>query len=86
LPTSAIVVPASEFDDRAGFGITSNLEIGAFEMMDPAIDAIDHGIGLARQFVVQAAFDQATENGWTCNGFVPVTDLIMLPWLQMRVG
>jgi hypothetical protein len=23
---------------------------------------------------------------WTCNGFVPVTDLIMLPWLQMRVG
>ena len=23
---------------------------------------------------------------WTCNGFVPVTDLIMPPWLRMRAG
>jgi hypothetical protein len=24
--------------------------------------------------------------GWTCNGFVPVTYLIMPPWLRTRVG
>jgi hypothetical protein len=23
---------------------------------------------------------------WTCNGFVPVTYLIMPPWLRMRAG
>jgi hypothetical protein len=23
---------------------------------------------------------------WTCNGFVPVTYLIMPPWLRTRVG
>ena len=23
---------------------------------------------------------------WTCNGFAPVTYLIMPPWLRMRVG
>ena len=23
---------------------------------------------------------------WTCNGFVPVTHLIMPPWLQTRAG
>jgi uncharacterized protein RhaS with RHS repeats len=23
---------------------------------------------------------------WTCNGFVPVTYLIMLPWPRMRAG
>ncbi len=26
------------------------------------------------------------ESGWTCNGFAPVTYLIMPPWLQTRMG
>ena len=26
------------------------------------------------------------ENYWTCNGFAPVTYLIMPPWLRTRVG
>ncbi len=26
------------------------------------------------------------EEEWTCTGFVPVTDLIMPPWLRMRAG
>lgn len=25
-------------------------------------------------------------NDWTCNGFVPVTYLIMPPWLRTRAG
>src|SRR3546814_7950220 len=32
-------------------------------MMGPAIDAIDHGIGSPLQLVVEAAFDQAADDG-----------------------
>ena len=28
----------------------------------------------------------ALSKDWTCNGFVPVTYLIMPPWLRMRAG
>ncbi len=35
-------------------------------MMDPAIGAVDHGIGLSRQFIVQAALDQAPDDRFAC--------------------
>ena len=30
--------------------------------------------------------DTGQTSTWTCNGFVPVTYLIMPPWLRMRGG
>ncbi|MEQ1548835.1 MAG: oligosaccharide flippase family protein [Chakrabartia sp.] len=41
------------------------------------------------QILGQAAYAELARlvaRGWTCNGFVPVTYLIMLPWPRMRAG
>ena len=36
--------------------------------------------------VVSMPAIEAVQRRWTCNGFVPVTYLIMPPWLRTRVG
>ncbi|WP_241234003.1 type IV toxin-antitoxin system AbiEi family antitoxin domain-containing protein, partial [Sphingomonas koreensis] len=49
-------------------------------------------LGLAEQSTTEgyplttATPERATLELWTCNGFAPVTYLIMPPWLQTRVG
>ena len=37
------------------------------------------------RLAVRAAY-RSREVNWTCNGFVPVPDLTMPPWLRMRAG
>jgi len=41
-----------------------------------------------KRFDVLEIMDAAVARGstWTCNGFVPVTYLIMPPWLRRRAG
>ncbi|MDQ2763157.1 MAG: hypothetical protein M3Y22_06590, partial [Pseudomonadota bacterium] len=56
----------------------------------------DRGLGLAFLDVgevvedQQAIFVELLDGGgqaqWTCNGFAPVTYLIMPPWLRTRAG
>jgi CRP/FNR family transcriptional regulator len=50
-----------------------------------AVRAIFEGDVATYKLLVAPELMNARRN-WTCNGFVPVTDLTMPPWLRMRAG
>ncbi|WP_162472460.1 hypothetical protein [Sphingobium sp. Ant17] len=52
------------------------------------LKAIDEIVGVfPRVAVIEGEGLEAGEaDDWTCNGFVPVTYLIMPPWLRTRAG
>lgn len=70
-----------------------------FALQENVAQAITAAIGSALGIAMQTpkiqgmtqskqAYDlfQQGRSLWTCNGFVPVTYLITLPWLRMRAG
>ena len=57
------VVELAQLDDRSGRAVAGRVEIGKLDVMDAAVDAVDHGIGGALQFVVEAAVKEAADNG-----------------------
>ena len=54
--------------------------------VDPQLTLLRQGVGQAQLAEEGVAVAHLSVEGWTCNGFVPVTYLIMPPWLQTRVG
>ena len=61
---AAPVGPDATLNDPAGRGIAAHVDVGKLEMMDPAIGTIDHGIGFAGEFVVEAALHQSPDDGF----------------------
>jgi putative transposase len=57
-----------------------------------SMDFLPHQLFDGRKIRVLSIVDNLTllspalDAQWTCTGFVPVTDLIMPPWLRMRAG
>src|SRR5690606_1787606 len=50
-------------DDGAGCAVTGGIEIGKPDVMGSPIDAIDHGIGSAFEFIIEPARDQPADDG-----------------------
>jgi len=57
LLAAAPVSPGAELDNCTRGSITGHVDVGEFAMMDPAIHAVDYGIGLTGQLIVQATLD-----------------------------
>src|SRR3546814_11044677 len=57
------IVPGPEFDNRPWPCVAHHVNVAEPQMMAAPIHAFDDGIGRARQFVMQATFDQAAKHG-----------------------
>ncbi|OIQ93573.1 hypothetical protein GALL_244210 [mine drainage metagenome] len=56
------IVELPQFNDRAQRAIADGVEIGQLDVVGASIDTIDHGIGGALQFVVEAAINQPADH------------------------
>src|SRR5581483_9232957 len=56
------VVELAQLDDRAGSGVPGRVEIGKPDVVGPAVDAVDDGVGGALQLVVEPARQQAAND------------------------
>src|SRR3546814_10995918 len=64
MPLLALVVlPGPQFDNRPWPCVARHVDVAEPQMMAAPIHAFDDGIGRARQFVMQATFDQAAKHG-----------------------
>src|SRR3546814_13662476 len=64
MPLLALVVlPGPQFDNRPWPCVDRHVDVAEPQMMAAPIHAFDDGIGRARQFVMQATFDQAAKHG-----------------------
>jgi hypothetical protein len=57
------ILIGTRLDDRSRRSITGEFEVSELEMVRPAIDPLNDGIGGAFQLVVQATLHQAAEHG-----------------------
>ena len=64
-------------------------DTGQFEGYASTFGNVDQGGDLIEPGAFRESVAKARAEGWgrwTCNGFVPVTYLIMPPWPRMRAG
>src|SRR5690606_29174941 len=61
-PLPSGVVEPAQLDDGAGCAVTGRIEIGKLDVMGSPIDAVDHGIGRAFEFVIEPARDQPADD------------------------
>src|SRR5690606_32066263 len=57
------VLPGSQLDDGTGRTVAGGVEMRQLDVMGPPVGAVDHGISGALQLVVEAALDQAADDG-----------------------
>ena len=56
------VVEFAQLDDGARRAVAGGVEIGKFDVVGAAVDAVDHGVGRTLQLIVETAIDQPADD------------------------